>query len=64
MAATVRELDEVVDDHLASVQRLAGEDTWTGPSARALQEDLQRLRHRLRRLADDWHALELRSTQS
>lgn len=52
-----RHLLDVVDDHLTTTRRLADEDTWIGPAAQALRDDLRTLHHRLHRLAEDWLAL-------
>lgn len=51
------QLLDTLDDHLVPTRRLADEQTWIGPAARALQDDLRVLERRLQQLADDWLAL-------
>lgn len=53
-----RQLLDVLDDHLVPTRRLADEDTWIGPAARILRDDLHSLHRRLHVVVEDWLALD------
>lgn len=46
-------LDDLIDGPLAVSRRLCGEETWCGPTARALDDDLHAMYRRLQVAADD-----------
>lgn len=46
-------LDDLIDGPLTICRRLGGEETWTGPTARAVEDDLSAMRHRLAGMAED-----------
>lgn len=46
-------LDDLIDGPLATCRRLCGEETWLGPSARALDDDLHAMYRRLQVAVDD-----------
>ena len=47
-----KRLDALIGNELADVARLAGPETWIGPVATDLDDDLHRSRHRLAALVD------------
>lgn len=46
-------LDELIDGPLTTGRRLCGEETWLGPTARALDDDLRAMHRRLLDAAED-----------
>ena len=50
-------LDDLIDGTLTTCRRLCGQETWLGPTARALEDDLHAMHHRLLTAAEDsrWH---------
>lgn len=56
-AVLARQLLEVLDDHLVPARRLADADTWVGPAARDLYDDLHSLHRCLQDVAEAWMAL-------
>lgn len=46
-------LDDLIDGPLITGRRLSGEETWLGPTARALEDDLYAMHRRLLNAAED-----------